>query len=233
MPKFPLHVYADAAELSLIAQYRDDDCIAGVTTNPTIVRRAGVTDYLGWAREAAAISPKPISLEVLSLEEVEVERQADILAALGPNVFVKVPVMDEEGWSRLGVIERLVKRGVQVNVTALIDQAQAMHAAVVVRGTTPAILSIFAGRIADAGRVASRVVAAVAAARGRNTRLLWASTREVGNIMDAYLAGADIITVPDALLAKARESWGSGAHDQSLAVIRQFGRDAREAGFVI
>lgn len=231
-----IDLYLDTGDLVEMRHAKSDTPrVKGFTTNPTLARKAGVTNYEAWAREALVIADNlPVSLEVLSDNFDEMRRQGRKLAALGPYAYVKIPVTNSAGHPTYDVIRDLTSAGVKVNVTALTTTTQVYCVARILNPEVPAILSVFAGRIADTGIGPKPIMRNCKALIGAKPwQLLWASTREVYNIRQAEAAGCDIITVSPELLAKAALLWGYDPEMMSLDTVRQFARDAREAGFVL
>lgn len=199
--------------------------VAGFTTNPSLMRKAGITDYRQFADAVLGIAgDKPVSFEVLADDFAEMERQAREIASWGQNVQVKIPVMNTMGNPAYDLIWRLARSGVKVNVTAIFTAQQARFAIDSLDGT--GIVSVFAGRIADTGSDPSRVMrSAKARCTGFATQLLWASAREVYNVVQAEEAGCDIITLSPDLIAKL-DGFGRNLTEYSLETVRQFHRDA-------
>jgi transaldolase len=206
--------------------------VSGFTTNPTLMRKAGVTDYVGFATAAvAAIPDRPISFEVLSDDMSEMEAQARTLAAIGQNVYVKIPVTDTHGVFTGDVISRLTCTGIKVNVTALLSLEQVE--AVAARLTdVPACVSVFAGRIADTGRDPMPVMrAALKILRPRRSaELIWASPRELLNVIQAASIGCHIITATNDIIKKL-PIIGKDLDQFSLETVCMFHDDARAAGY--
>jgi transaldolase len=226
-------VFADGANLEKIRELAADPLIQGFTTNPTLMRKAGVTDYLAFAREALEIvGDRPISFEVFTDDFAEMGREARILTALGDSVYVKIPVTDTQGNSAADLVSELSGEGIKLNVTGLftIDQVETISEALA--DGVPACISLFAGRIADAGiepvPMVEQAVAAIADQRGQE--LIWASPREVLNIVQADRAGCHIITVTHDLLAKLN-LLGKDLTEFSLDTVKMFHRDAMDAGY--
>jgi len=230
-----IRIYADGADLAgMVALYRNP-LIRGFTTNPTLMRRAGVTEYRNFARQVVeAIPDRPISFEVFADEFDEMERQAREISSWGAHVFVKIPITDTRGRSSCALIDRLTHSGIQVNVTALLSLGQVRQVAEVIPGGAPCYVSVFAGRIADTGRdPAPMMAAAVEMLRPYpQAELLWASPREVLNIFQAEDVGCPIITVTRALLDKLG-SVGRDLEGFSLETVRMFHGDASRAGYVL
>ncbi len=226
-------IFADGADLPGIAALAADPLIKGFTTNPTLMRQAGVHDYERFARELLALVPdRPISLEVFSDDFHEMEKQARRIAEWGPNVFVKVPVTNTAGESSAPLVARLAGAGVQLNVTAVFTLDQTTTVLAALAGGPAAFISIFAGRIADAGvdpvPVMARAVELIDPVPG--VELIWASPREVLNIVQADEIGCHVITVTHDLLGKLGVL-GRDLDLFSLDTVCMFRRDALAAGY--
>jgi transaldolase len=209
--------------------------ISGFTTNPTLMRKAGITDYEGFAREvAAAIPDRPISFEVFSDDFEEMERQALKIASWGENVFVKIPVTNTRGESARRLVCRLSGRGVQLNVTALMTLEQVMEAARAMSSCRAGYMSVFAGRIADTGRdpvPMMREAVEILEEQG-NLQLIWASPREVLNVFQADSIGCHVITATRDILDKLHII-GKPLDAYSLETVKMFRDDAVKAGYYI
>ena len=230
-----VHVFADGAELSGIAEMARNARIKGFTTNPTLMRKAGIQDYRAFAREVLAIVPdRPVSFEVFSDDFDEMERQALEIASWGRNVNVKIPVTNTRGESSGALLTRLSRAGVTLNVTALMTNDQVAHVVDALDGPAPAFVSVFAGRVADTGRdPMPLMIRAVAQCNGRpGTRLIWASPRELLNIFQADDIGCHVITVTNDVLKKL-DGVGKDLAQFSLETVEMFRRDAVAAGFTI
>jgi len=226
-------IFADGADLSGILELAKDRRIAGFTTNPTLMRKAGVKDYRTFGRELVrAIPDRPFSFEVLSDDFDEMEQQALEIASWGRNVYVKIPVTNTQRQSSAALVDRLSRQGVKVNVTAVmtLDQVDAIVPSL--KHTTPACISIFAGRIADSGCDPIPILcgALLRVHNLPNIQLIWASPRELFNIVQADLIGCHIITVTHDLLKKMH-LLGRDLDEFSLDTVRMFYDDARAAGF--
>jgi transaldolase len=207
--------------------------VAGFTTNPTLMREAGVTDYTAFARDIlSAIPDRPISFEVFSDDLAEMERQARVIAGWGENVVVKIPITNTRGEATTRVVQRLAQAGISLNVTALMTLEQVAATAATVRGGAPCLVSVFAGRVADTGRdPVPHMAAALDILRSApNAELVWASPREVLNIFQADAIGCHIITVTHGLLAKLA-AVGKDLNEFSLDTVKMFHDDARQAGY--
>jgi len=206
--------------------------IHGATFNPSLCRKLGVTDYEKFCRDVLELSQgKPVSLEVLADDFETMKKQAVKLSELAENVVVKIPIMNTQGRYTDGLVEDLVSAGVKVNVTAVVTREQVSLFDKPSR--IPYIISVFAGRIADSGVDPVDMMRDCAEKLGGKPKLLWASTREVWNIFQAAEAGCQIITVPLPILAKAVQKSGSDVRHESLELVKQFNRDAVEAGFTL
>lgn len=230
-----IKIYADGADLASITDLQSDPRIQGFTTNPSLMRHAGVVDYLEFASRASEISyPKPISFEVFADESNEMVRQALRLSALGENVFVKIPVTNSEGISCAREVEHLSKEGIKLNITAIFTEKQFDKIASSLDQNCPAILSVFAGRIADTGVDPVPILQNCARTLEDqiNKFLLWASTRELFNIQQAEIANCDIITIPNDMLPKL-SLLGKNLEEFSLETVKMFLKDAKDSGYAL
>jgi transaldolase len=231
-----IEIYADGADRNGMLELYANPLIKGLTTNPTLMRRAGISDYEGFARSVLeVIREKPISFEVFSDDFAEMRREALKIAAWQENVFVKIPVTNTLGESSVPLIRDLAREGVQLNVTALLTLDQVRGVASALDARVASVVSLFAGRIADTGRDPVPMVAESlqALATLPKARLLWASVREVLNIYQADQAGAQIVTVPHDILAKAIAFAGMDLAALSLDTVKMFAKDAASAGFAL
>jgi transaldolase len=226
-------IFADGADLAGMLEMYRQPLIRGFTTNPTLMRKAGVSDYRAFAREViAAIPDRPISFEVFSDEFAEMERQAHEIAAWGPNVNVKIPITNTRGESSCPLVKRLTSAGVKVNVTALFTLDQVRETVASLDPRVPAFVSVFAGRVADTGRdpVPLMVAAKALLAAAPAAELIWASPRELLNVFHAEAAGCDVITVTNDVLAKLKLV-GKDLGAFSLETVKMFHDDAAKAGY--
>ena len=228
-----ISVFADGADVREMATARGGGVVRGFTTNPTLMRKSGVTDYESFAREALqATGGMPISFEVFADEFEEMERQATLIATWGESVFVKIPITNTRGESAIPLIQRLSAAGVKLNITAILTLEQVRAVAGALDANTPAIVSVFAGRIADTGRdpvPLMREAAAILKAKPK-AQLLWASPRELLNVIQAEEAGCHIITVTSDILKKLAMV-GKPLEELSLDTVKMFYNDASAAGF--
>ncbi|HVV17128.1 MAG TPA: transaldolase [Polyangia bacterium] len=240
MPNIPsldrIKIFADGASLPSMLESARDPRIAGFTTNPTLMRKAGVTDYRAFAKEVlAAIRDKPISFEVFADDIPEMRRQAREIATWGANVYVKIPVTNTKRESTESLVQELAAGGVKLNVTAICTLEQVRTVARALAGGAPSVVSVFAGRIADTGRdpiPLMKEALQVCRAAASRAELLWASPRELLNIVQAAEMGCDIITVTPDLLKKL-ELVGKDLAEFSLETVQMFYKDAHAAGFVL
>ncbi len=232
-----IKLFSDGADLASLLEMAKNPAIAGFTTNPTLMRKAGISDYVAFAHQFLShIKDRPISFEVFADDFEQMARQARLIAAWAPNVYVKIPITNTRGESALPLVKELsVKGGVQLNVTALCTLEQVRGVAQALVGGAPAVVSVFAGRIADTGRdpvPLMKEARAVLDASKTKAELLWASPRELLNILQAEEAGAHIITVPPDMLKKLA-LFGKDLAEYSLDTVKMFHNDAKAAGYTL
>ncbi len=229
-----IQIYADGADKKGILDLYAQPYIKGLTTNPTLMNKAGIKDYEAFSRDILqTVTAKPISLEVFTDEFPEMKRQAAKIASWGANVYVKIPITNSRGESSLPLIKELSQQGVKLNITALLTVKQVAGVAEVLRADVPSVVSVFAGRIADTGVDPMPIMrASLALLEGQpKAELLWASVREVLNIFQAEQSGCAIVTVPHDILGKASKMCGMDLTALSLDTVRMFAKDAAAAGF--
>lgn len=230
-----IKLFADGADLASILSLYRNPRIQGFTTNPTLMRKAGILDYEAFARNLLRSVPdRPVSLEVFARDEASMEAQARAISSWGANVNVKIPVTDENGVFLGPLIHRLSCAGIAVNVTAILTLPQVERVAAALHPKTPAIISVFAGRIADTGIdpvPVMRRARQLLSSRPR-AELLWASPRELLNLFQADAAGCHIITAPPEILAKLSLIGKDLAH-YSQETVSMFHRDAHAAAYRI
>jgi transaldolase len=230
-----VEIYADGANREAIVELAANPLIKGFTTNPTLMRAAGVTDYERFARDVvAAVPTMPVSFEVFADDFDEMERQARLISTWGDQVYVKIPVTDTRGQPTARVVSTLSEEGVKLNVTALFTVDQVRRVTGELAGGPSAFISVFAGRIADSGRDPIPIMkdSLEVMAPHANLRLIWASPREVLNIVQADEIGCHVITVTHDLLKKL-SSLGKDLDEFSLDTVRMFHGDAATAGFTL
>lgn len=234
-PKLTVKLFADGADLAGIKEMAANPAIKGFTTNPTLMRKAGVADYKAFALQALqVVGGRSISFEVFADEFGEMEKQAHEIASWGKNIYVKIPITNTNREFSGPLVERLSRAGVQVNVTALMTVDQVKRVTERLAPDTPAIISVFAGRIADTGRDPMPIMAeAVRVMKGKSkAELIWASPRELLNIVQAGEVGCHIITATNDILKKL-SLVGKDLDQYSLETVEMFHKDAKAAGYSI
>ena len=229
-----VHLYADGADKAGILDLYAKPYIKGLTTNPSLMKKAGIKDYEAFAKDILqSVTAKPISLEVFTDDLVEMKRQALKINSWAPNVYTKIPITNSLGESCLPLIRELGLQGVKLNVTALLTLTQVAGVAAALNPAVPSVVSVFAGRIADTGVDPMPLMrASLALLHGQpKAELLWASTREVLNLFQADECGCAIITVPHDILAKAAKMVGLDLAAVSLDTVKMFAKDAIDCGF--
>lgn len=229
-----IHIYADGADKAGILDLYAKPYIKGLTTNPTLMKKAGIKDYEAFARDILqTVTAKPISLEVFSDDFAEMKRQALKIAGWGRNVYVKIPITNSRSETAIPLIRELSAKGVQLNITAIMTLEQVRAVAAALDPKVPSVVSIFAGRIADTGvdpmplmRESLKILAGQPKAQ-----LLWASVREVLNIVQAEQSGCHIVTVQHDILAKAAKFLDMDLAALSLDTVKMFANDAASAGY--
>lgn len=229
-----IKIYSDGADKAAMLEMAKNPTIQGLTTNPTLMKKAGITDYRAFCKDIlTSITDKPISFEVFSDNFAEMKRQALEINSWGKNVYVKIPITNSEGQSSIALVKELTQAKVKLNVTAILDWEQIIETVMALKGGAPSIVSVFAGRIADTGRDPIPMMTAagqLCRAVDKNIELLWASSREALNIVQADLCGCHIITAtPD--LIKKMSMFNKDLKQLSLETVRMFKTDAEAAGF--
>lgn len=230
-----IKIFSDGADIDSIAEAHQAGVVKGFTTNPSLMAKAGITNYLAFAKEVLKIvKDLPVSFEVFSDAFDEMHYQAEKIADLGANVFVKIPVTNTQRESASALIKTLHARGIKLNVTAILSLKQVLEVFAALDADVPAFVSVFAGRIADTGRDPLPIMeAALETIRPKSkAELLWASPREVFNLMQAEKMGCHVITMTPDLLLKASK-FGMNLEDLSLDTVKMFYSDAQKSGFKI
>jgi transaldolase len=228
-------LFADGADKNGMLEMYGKPFIQGFTTNPTLMRKANVSEYEAFACDILrAIPDRPISFEVFSDDFAEMERQAYKITRWGKNIYVKIPVTNTKGESSACLVRSLAKAGVKLNVTALLTLDQIRHVSEALAGGPPSFVSIFAGRIADTGRDPVPIMAAAVelVRMYPNIELIWASPRELLNVFQADAVGCHIITATNDILAKLHLV-GKDLHEYSLETVKMFRDDAVKAGYTL
>ena len=232
-PELKVKIYADGADKAAMLEMYANPFVSGFTTNPTLMRKSGVTDYSGFAHEVLRLIPdRPISFEVFADDFEEMEQQALEIASWGENAIVKIPVTNTRGEPSGRLLTRLARADVRMNVTALLTLEQVRMVSAVLGGGPPCMISVFAGRIADTGRDPVPVMAAAVELLRPypNLELIWASPRELLNIFQAEAVGCHIITATTDILKKLNLV-GKDLDEFSLETVKMFYNDAHKAGY--
>ncbi len=233
---YQIKIFSDGAEKDQLFRMNENPLISGMTTNPSLMKKAGVKSYSEFAKEVLkTIQKKPISFEVFADDLAGMETQAREIANCGKNVFVKIPVQNTQGQSTGGLVKTLSRAGIKLNVTAIYTVKQTVEVCQALEGGAPSIVSVFAGRAADLGHdpVPTLTAAAqICMSYGDQIECLWASTREVYNILQAEQCGCKIITVPFDVLAKLEGAFKT-LEALSLETVQIFKKDSDQAGFTI
>ena len=229
-----VQIFADGADKAGMLSLYANPLIKGLTTNPSLMKKAGITDFEAFAKDILqTIKDKPISLEVFTDEPAEMKRQALMITKWAPNVYTKIPITNSKGESCLPLIRELAAAGVKLNITALLTIEQVVGVEAALTKDVPSVVSVFAGRIADTGVDPMPMMLACKAilANQPKAELLWASVREVLNIFQADACGCQIVTVPHDVLSKALKMVGTNLTALSLDTVKMFAADAQAAGY--
>lgn len=230
-----IKIFADGADLNNMIEMNNKNYIKGLTTNPTLMKKAGIYDYVKFANEVLAhVQEKPVSFEVFSDDIEDIKRQGKIISSWGKNVYVKIPISTTNGNSTIRAIDYLVNLGVKINVTALMTCAQVYQVSQVLNPNIPSYVSVFAGRIADTGvdPIDTMVESIDILKQNINAELIWASPREILNVIQADKIGCHVITATTEILNKI-PLLGYNLNEYSLDTVKMFRKDALESGFVI
>ena len=228
-------IFADGADKAGMVEMASKTFIQGLTTNPTLMKKAGITDYKSFALDILkAIPDKPISFEVFSDDFNEMEKQANEIASWGDNVYVKIPITNTKGEGAYDLVGRLAHMNVKLNITAIMTMEQVNGVMAKLNPSVPSYVSVFAGRIADTGRDPMPIMIAAVEALKPNpmAELIWASPRELLNIFQADAIGCQVITVTNEVLKKL-DLVGKDLDEYSLETVKMFYNDAQSAGFKI
>lgn len=231
--KLKIKIFADGADDNEIFKLNEKDYIKGFTTNPSLMRKANIKNYETFAKDLLSkIKKKPVSFEVFSDDLSVMEKQAEKIAKWGENVNVKIPITNTKNISTCELIHKLSSKGIICNITAIFTFEQLREVVDILHKDTPAILSVFSGRIADTGIDPEKIIAdSVSFAKNKpHSEVLWASTREVFNIFQAEKNGCQIITVPHNMLGKFG-TIGKNLNEYSIETVKDFYNDAQAAGY--
>lgn len=232
--KLKVKIFADGADINSMIKLSKLNYVKGLTTNPSLMRKAGVKNYLIFSKQILSkIKNKSISLEVFADEEIEIERQARILSSLGKNVYVKIPIMNTKGEYLYNLIKKLAYDNIKLNITAIFTFGQVRKLIKILNPKTPAYISIFAGRIADTGRDPVPIIIKTnKIIKSKKFEIIWASTREIFNIIEANRSGCHIITVGHEFLKKLK-LLDYDLEKYSLDTVQQFYDDAKMSKYKI
>lgn len=233
--KLSIKVYSDGAVLETMLKDLNSGLVSGFTTNPSLMKKAGITSYVGFAKEVLKdIKEFPVSFEVFADDIETMEKEAEKIASLGENVYVKIPVTNSKGESTVDLMKHLAAKGVKINATAIFTLEQVREVVGALKAGTPGIVSVFAGRIADTGVDPVPIMKeALSICRQKDgVELLWASPRETYNIYQADELGVDIITCTSDLIQKLSLN-GKDLTEYSLETVQMFLKDSTSLGFKI
>jgi len=234
-PNLKIKIFADGADKASMLSLSKKSYIKGLTTNPTLMKKAGIKNYQRFAKDVlSVIKTKPVSFEVFSDDFSEMERQAKLIASWGRNAYVKIPVTNTKGKKSLNLIKKLSSAGVKLNVTAVFTLRQVREIVEALDSKTPSVISIFAGRIADTGRDPIPLMKKAKKIINKKSiiELLWASPRELINLKQAADCGCDIITVQPQILEKLK-LLNKNLDEFSLDTVKMFYEDAKTAGYTL
>lgn len=230
-----IKIFADGADLNAMLDVYNKGIVKGFTTNPSLMKKAGITDYKEFAKEVLAkIKDMPVSFEVFSDDLETMEKEAEVLGNLGENVYIKIPVTNTKGESTAPLIKKLSEKGYHLNVTAIFTIDQVKEVVKALKSGVNSIVSVFAGRIADTGEDPVKIMkeASGICKTKEGVELLWASCREFYSIVEADKCGCEIITVTNDILKKMT-NMGKDLKEYSIETVRGFYKDASSLGFSI
>ena len=232
--KFKIKIFADGADITSIKELNKKKYISGFTTNPSLMKKAGVKDYKKFALSFLKLVPtKPISFEVFADNLNLMKKQAKEMSTWGKNVYVKIPITNSQGKKTIKIIKELSDEGIKLNITAILTKEQIHQTIKALNKKTKSIISIFSGRIADTGVSPEKIIKySIKKSKKKNIEVLWASTRETYNIFEAEKLKVHIITVPHNILSKFN-MLGMNLKKLSLNTVQSFLKDSIKAGFKI
>ncbi len=232
--KFKIKIFADGADIASIKELNKKKYISGFTTNPSLMKKAGVKDYKKFAFSFLKLVPtKPISFEVFADDLDLMKKQAKEISTWGKNVYVKIPITNSQGKKTIKIIKELSDEGIKLNITAILTKEQVYQTVTALNKKTKSIISIFSGRIADTGVSPEKIIKySIKKSKKKNIQVLWASTRETYNIFEAEKLKVHIITVPHNILSKFN-MLGMNLKKLSLNTVQSFLKDSIKAGFKI
>ena len=228
-------IFADGADEETMFKMNDSDFIGGLTTNPTLMRKSGISDYPSFCKTILKkITKKPISFEVFADDFKEMERQAKEISSWGDNVYVKIPITNTKQEKSIDLVSRLTSMDIKLNITALMTNEQVKDCVDVIKPGVPCYISVFAGRIADTGidPIPMMTEALEIMSVNKSLELIWASPRELLNIIQANDIGCHVITVTNDIIKKLK-TIGYNLDDYSLDTVKMFYDDAKKAGYTL
>ncbi len=227
-------IYCDIADINLIKKFEKKKIVKGFTTNPSLIRKAGAKDYKNYCQKILKITKKPISFEVFADNEKDMLRQGEIINKWGKNIFVKVPVTNSKGVFMGKVIRKLNKKNIKINITAVYTAKQTAKILKVINKNTQVLISIFAGRMGDVGKnpIPEIKKSIFLAKKFKNVKILWASTREPYNFIEARKLNCDLITVPPNIIEKI-EKFGKSFEKLTIDTVKGFLSDSKKSKFRI
>ena len=227
-------IYCDIADINLIKKFEKKKIVKGFTTNPSLIRKAGAKDYKNYCQKILKITKKPISFEVFADNEKDMLRQGEIINKWGKNIFVKVPVTNSKGVFMEKVIRKLNKKNIKINITAVYTAKQTAKILKVINKNTQVLISIFAGRMGDVGKnpIPEIKKSIFLAKKFKNVKILWASTREPYNFIEARKLNCDLITVPPNIIEKI-EKFGKSFEKLTIDTVKGFLSDSKKSKFHI
>tara|TARA_Y100001936_G_C15856701_1_gene550215 strand:+ start:76 stop:768 length:693 start_codon:yes stop_codon:yes gene_type:complete len=227
-------IYCDIADINLIKKFEKKKIVKGFTTNPSLIRKAGAKDYKNYCQKILKITKKPISFEVFADNEKDMLRQGEIINKWGKNIFVKVPVTNSKGVFMGKVIRKLNKKNIKINITAVYTAKQTAKILKVINKNTQVLISIFAGRMGDVGKnpIPEIKKSIFLAKKFKNVKILWASTREPYNFIEARKLNCDLITVPPNIIEKI-EKFGKSFEKLTIDTVKGFLSDSKKSKFHI
>ena len=227
-------IYCDIADINLIKKFEKKKIVKGFTTNPSLIRKAGAKDYKNYCQKILKITKKPISFEVFADNEKDMLRQGEIINKWGKNIFVKVPITNSKGVFMGKVIRKLNKKNIKINITAVYTAKQTAKILKVINKNTQVLISIFAGRMGDVGKnpIPEIKKSIFLAKKFKNVKILWASTREPYNFIEARKLNCDLITVPPNIIEKI-EKFGKSFEKLTIDTVKGFLSDSKKSKFHI
>jgi transaldolase len=230
-----MKIYADTSNINEIFDlYENNKLIRGFTTNPSLMRKAGITNYISFIKEITSkINDLPLSFEIFADESKEMEYQIQKLADYGENIFVKVPVMNTKGIPTYDIIHKMCQKGIKINITAVFTEIQMENIVKAINISVPNIISIFSGRIADTGKDPKIKINFAQSIKPQSSQILWASVREIYNIYEAEEIKCDIVTIPPDIIKKYQTLMGKDLSEFSKETVQMFHTDAQTAEYIL